>query len=59
MTPPETGSSAMAASPARSSSRGQQECSGKESDPVALLTLEAPVPDAVAEIAKTQEVPAS
>ena len=59
MTPPETGSSAMAASPAQSSSRGQQERSGEESAPMAPLTLDAPMLDAVAEVAKTQEVPAS
>lgn len=41
-------------SPARSSSRGPEECSGGVPAPMDLLALEVPAPDAVAEVAKTQ-----
>ena len=53
------GGSGTRTSPARSSSRGLEERSDKVPAPVASLTLEMPALDAVAEVAKAREVPAS
>ena len=53
------GGSGARTSPARSSSRGQEERPGEVPAPVAPLTMEAPVLDAVDEVAKAQELPAS
>ena len=53
------GGSGARTSPARSSSRGPEECFGGVPAPMALLAPEVPVPDAVAEVAKAQEPPVS
>ena len=53
------GGSGARTSPARSSSRGQEGRSSGGPAPVAPLILEAPFLDAVTEVAKAQEVPAS